>query len=254
MRIVDSHCHLDDVEDVNSYILKARSNGVIALLAIGASQGYESNFKTAEIASSFQNIFFSVGIHPHEFKKQLSLDPLLPLLQNAKAVAVGETGLDKHYYNEIKEQMSLFREHILCARELDKPVIVHCREAYSEIVEVIDSYPDVIFVLHCFTGDSHDVAKLLRYPNVVFSFSGIITFRKAEQLRFAARKIPLDRILVETDAPFLAPNPYRGKQCESWMIVETIKALAEVKNIDAEELADQTTKNFEKVFGVQCGE
>lgn len=253
MRIVDSHCHLDDVEDVDAYIAQAEANGVVAILAVGASRGYESNFKARELSERFKNIYFSVGIHPHDCTEKLSFEPLNPLLDHPKAVAIGETGLDKHYYSDTREQILLFREHIEVAKTLNKPVIVHCRDAYDELPTVISQYPEVVFVLHCFTGDSHDVSRLLKFDNVIFSFSGILTFKKAEPVRFAAKKVPLDLLLVETDAPFLAPEPHRGKRCESWMVVETLKALSRLKNVDPGELAEITTSNFERIFGVTCG-
>jgi TatD DNase family protein len=251
MIFADSHCHLDCFSNLTEYFEKARGKNIIAFLAVGASKGVESNLKALEIASQFKNVYASVGIHPHEASKHSDLSQLAALFVHPKLVAVGETGLDFHYQlSPPKDQIKMFELHIYEAIRLNRPIIIHCREAYSAAVDILRNFKELKGVFHCFTGGKEDVKAVLALENFYISASGVITFKKAENLRFAIRKVPLDRILIETDAPYLAPAPYRGKTCESWMLVETAKVLSGVLGVQLEALAEATVKNFEELFNV----
>ncbi|MCS6961899.1 MAG: TatD family hydrolase [Deltaproteobacteria bacterium] len=251
--LVDTHCHLDQVEDVNSYITKARYYGVNYLLAIGASSGVESNIKTFEIASSFKEVYCSIGFHPSDAEKICKFDVFESILSSNKVIAIGETGLDTKYSIDLKKQKELFMDQITLAQELKKPLIVHCRGLYKDTAEMIKNYSLPAVIFHCFSGDSEDLKFALSVENSFVSVSGIVTFKKNESVRYAVKKVPLDKLLLETDAPFLAPEPYRGKKCESWMIVETAKVVANLLGVEFEKICEQTTSNFFKIFNIQCG-
>jgi len=251
MILVDSHCHLDKIPNLDAYLTKAKQHGVCLLLAIGASNGLKSNYRTLEIGKNYPEIFVSLGIHPHEADKFENLKDIEPLFADAKVVAIGETGIDLHYkHSSLENQKKLFELHIKAAIESRKPLIIHCREAYSKLIDILKNYKEAIGIFHCFTGDKDDLKKILALETFYISISGIITFKKSENLRFAAKKIPLDRLLIETDAPYLAPAPYRGKICESWMLVETAKTMAKLLDLDLEKLAEITTINFGRLFNI----
>lgn len=256
---IDSHCHLtyDKPEwgGIDSLIHRAESQGVGAFLNIGCAR---EDFKSVrDCAEQYDPIFFTVGIHPHEAQSTLEaisqkalMTELKDYLSHPKALGIGETGLDYYYeHSPKKEQRALFEDHINLSLELDIPLIVHTRDAEEETIELLKSVGKgkARGVIHCFSGSRWLMEQSLDLGFYI-SASGILTFKKAEELRDVFRDVPLDRLLVETDAPYLAPIPYRGKTNEPSYVVETAKALASLKNISLEELASTTTQNFFSLF------
>jgi len=251
MFLVDSHCHLDKVHNLDDYLNKAKQSGVSLFLAIGASNGLDSNVITLEIGKKYPEVFVSLGFHPHEADKFKDLKALNLSFKEAKVVAIGETGLDLHYkFSSYENQVKLFELHIQTAIETKKPLVIHCRDAYSKVVDILKAFKEISGVFHCFTGDKEDLKKILELETFYISVSGIITFKKSENLRFTVKKIPVDRLLIETDAPYLAPAPYRGRICESWMLSETAKITAKLLELELEELARRTTNNFAQLFNL----
>lgn len=255
MELIDSHCHLDRLDlseydgNLSGAIESARSRGVGTMLCIGVSL---SNAEAViDIANSFPDIFASIGIHPMDVKDQLvSIEDLQALLARDRVVAVGETGLDYYYTPETKDlQIESFKLHLELSSRSNKPIIVHTRDARSDTIECIKRYgdPSVGGVLHCFT-ESWDMAKAAIDENYYVSFSGIVTFNNAQALREVVKKTPVDRLLVETDSPYLAPVPYRGKKNEPKYVVEVAQCVADIKGISLEELAVITSENFRRLF------
>ena len=251
--LVDSHCHLDFPEfapELDAVVARARAAGVGAMLTIGTTL---ANFaKVRAVAESAPDIWCSVGIHPHEAEKEplAGPEPLTALAAHPKVVALGETGLDYYYgHSPRAAQIANFRVHIAAARETGLPLVVHTRDAEDDSIAILTEAKDkgVGGVIHCFTG----TAKLARAAldlGFYISASGIATFKKSEDLRAVFADVPLDRLLVETDAPYLAPQPYRGKRNEPAFVVETAKTIAAVKGVEPEALAAATTDNFFRLF------
>ena len=253
--LVDSHCHLDfDVfdEDRDEAVARARDAGVDACVTICTRV---SRFETIRaIAARYENIFCSVGIHPHQVAEEPETDTeTLVALANGdpKVVGIGETGLDYYYDNSPREdQRQSFRAHIGAARETGLPLIVHTRDADEDTAAILTEesrgggFPGV---LHCFSA-GRGLAEAAIELGLYISFSGIVTFKNAEELRGIARDMPMDRILVETDSPFLAPVPNRGKRNEPAFVVHTAEAVAKIKDVPVEELAQATTDNFYRLF------
>lgn len=251
---VDSHCHLnfaDFREDFAAVVERARASGVRYFLNISCR--FEEFEDVGEIARTHPDFFASVGIHPHETTPTQEKFPdwyqrLTTALQQPKVVALGETGLDYYYNNSTHEdQEAFFRSHCALSLEHDLPLIIHTRDAEEDTMRILRDYPGVRGVFHCFSGSAWLAEEALQ-RGFYLSFSGIVTFKKAEDLRAVAEKTPLDRLLVETDAPYLAPVPHRGKRNEPAFVVETGKFLAELKGIEPHVFAEQTTQNFFKVF------
>lgn len=250
--LVDSHCHLNFPEfkqDLNQVIDHARDQGISHMLTVNTRLSEILEIK--RIADTYSNIFCSVGVHPHDSKDYNDPNLIEQLKTHAahpKVVALGETGLD-YYYNNSDQvaQIDCFNMHLNTGIELDLPVIIHTRDADTDTLACLDTYPNVKGVFHCFSG-STDFAKQGLDRGLYISFSGIITFKKAEELREVVKFVPLDRILVETDSPFLAPLPHRGKRNEPAFTYLVAKQVAELKNISIEEIAEVTTKNFFKLF------
>ncbi|MCO6432131.1 MAG: TatD family hydrolase [Deltaproteobacteria bacterium] len=253
IELIDTHIHLDAADfdaDREEVITRARSAGVCAMITVGAGYGLESATRAVEIASSHGDIWASVGVHPHDAGKEFSPDAIRKLCSNKKVVAIGETGLDFYRDWSPKErQYSAFRTQIELALEVGKPLIIHCRQAAEECLSVLQEMraSEVGGVFHCFSEDAAFARKLMDI-NFIVSIPGSVTFKKADALRDAVRQIPLDRIMLETDAPFLAPEPHRGKRCESALMVETAKAVADIKKISFEELAAATTHTARAFF------
>ena len=252
--LVDSHCHLDYLErdgDIEPVVARAHAAGVGTLVTICTKL---SEFERIEgIARRFPRVFCSVGVHPHEAGKegQQTPDRLVELAARDKVVGIGETGLDYFYEHSPREaQQESFRAHIAAARETGLPLIVHARDADDDTVAVLQeehargAFPGVI---HCFTAGS-ELAKAALGIGFYISLAGIVTFKKAEELRATVREVPLDRLLVETDSPYLAPVPKRGKTNEPANVVYTAQALAELQRVSSAELADRTTENFFRLF------
>ena len=252
--LVDSHCHLDFPEfepELDAVVARARDAGVGTCVSIGTT--LEKFPKVLAVAERFENVWCSVGIHPHEAEPEL-LDSPAPLIERAhhpKVVGIGETGLDFYYNHSPREpQTRNFRAHIAAARELKLPVIVHTRNADAETVEILRgemAKGAFTGLIHCFTG-TQMLADAALDMGFCISVSGIATFKKSEELRSVLKTVPLDRLLVETDAPYLAPMPYRGKRNEPSFVVKTAAMLAELKDVSVEGLATVTTDNFFRLF------
>ena len=258
--IADSHCHLDYSELYNrldSVVKNAELNKIKYMLTICTT--LESFEKIKLIIAKYKNIYGTFGIHPHETKKFLEVDYNYILDQKnklKKIVGIGETGLDFHYnYSDKKIQKKSFINHINAATKLNIPLIVHSRNAEKETYEILKTEAKSFnkILIHCFTGTSSFAKKLLDLGCYI-SLSGIITFKNSEKLNEAVSIIPLDRMLVETDSPYLSPAPLRGKPNEPSHIIHTIKKLAELKNVDQKIIENSTTKNFTKLFSLNTYE
>ena len=252
--LVDSHCHLDFPEfapELHAVVERARDAGVKACVTIGTTLAKFDG--VLKIAETFDNVWCSVGIHPHEAQVELlaSPAPLIERAQHPKVVGIGETGLDFYYNHSPREpQIANFRTHIAAARALELPVIVHTRNADAETVEILrEEMGQGAFtgLIHCFTG-TQMLADAALELGFCISVSGIATFKKSDALRAVIKTVPLDRLLVETDAPYLAPMPYRGKRNEPAFVVNTARMLAELKGVSAETLAHATSDNFFLLF------
>lgn len=253
--LIDSHCHLDRLSlehcdgSVEAAIRAAGERGVEAMLCVCIS---EDNKNTVlQIADRFDNVYASVGVHPSDVMTEVvSPETLKTWAAHPQVVALGETGLDYHYSaDSAKVQQASFISHLQAGAELGLPVIVHTREAREDTLHLIKEHgnPEFAGVLHCFT-ESWDMARRAMDMNYFISISGIVTFRNAEELREVVRKVPLDRLLVETDSPYLAPVPYRGKPNQPAYVREVAEYVAELRGLRVEELAEVTTRNFYRLF------
>lgn len=255
LNLFDTHVHLDSSDydqDREAVLSRAREAGVTRFVSIGAGSGLESAERAIALASSNADIWASAGVHPHDAGIPEAADKLRNLAQHPRVVAIGETGLDFHYdFAPRPAQEQWFRAQIQIARELRKPLIIHCRSAATECFDILvaEKASEVGGVFHCYSEDAA-FASRLRDINFLVSFPGMVTFKKADNVRDAVRGIPLERMMLETDGPFLAPVPYRGKRCESSFMVETAKAIAEIKNISIEELARKTTETALRFFKI----
>ncbi len=251
--MIDSHCHLDHdpiFGDLNEVINRAKNEGLKKLLTICTSD--ESFENIQKILNIDEIIYGTYGIHPHEAKnyKVTKNDIIKNISKHPKLIGIGETGLDFYYNNSQKNvQIESFKKHIEASLETDVPIIVHSRNAESETFDILNEYRDKKpkILMHCFTG-SYAFFKNMEKLNSYFSASGIITFKNSYDLQKTFSKIPNDRLLVETDSPFLAPIPMRGKKNEPSFIKYTINKLAELKNINVNEMINLTSKNFENLF------
>ncbi len=244
--LVDSHCHLDFLKgDLDDILNEAKSSGVEYILSVCTNL---KNFsKIIAIANRYDNIYSTVGIHPSEqVKVEPTIDELIKLADNPKVVAFGETGLD-YYRNFVspEKQLERFRIHINAANEINKPLIVHNRDASEDTIKALQDYgaDKVGGVMHCFSGTLR-IAQQAMEMNFYISFSGVVTFKNADKLREIAKLVPLDKMLLETDAPYLAPDPYRGEPNQPAYITYVAKCIAEIKNMSYETVAKQTTENF----------
>lgn len=255
MFLVDSHCHLDYepmASDINGTLKRAEAKGIGAFLTICTDLSKTPLLQ--KIAESHENVFATVGVHPHDSEKTLPPQKLLAALKEAathpKIVGFGETGLDYYYKHSPKDlQKQAFQAHIEAALACDLPLIVHTREAEQDTLDLLKDVGQdkVRGVMHCFSGSTRlrDQALDLGF---YISVSGIVTFKKAQDLRDILKEVPLDRLLVETDSPYLAPEPFRGKSNEPAFMIETVQKLAELKDVTLDTLATQTTHNFLTLF------
>ncbi|WP_346836448.1 TatD family hydrolase [Microbulbifer sp. SAOS-129_SWC] len=253
--LVDSHCHLDRLKldkfdgDLDAVLDLARSRGVGQFLCVGIS--LENVDRVVELAGRYDDVVCSVGVHPLDVDSGLAdVDKLLELAARPKVVALGETGLDYYYSTETKDvQRQSFSAHLQAAGRAGLPVIVHTRDARADTIDLIREHGSTEHagVLHCFT-ESWDMARAALDLNYYISLSGIVTFKKAEELRDVARKLPLDRLLVETDSPYLAPVPYRGKPNIPAYVRDVAEFIADLRGIPYEQLAEITTENFYRLF------
>ncbi|WP_428945836.1 metal-dependent hydrolase [Pantoea sp. FN060301] len=256
MFLVDSHCHLDGLDyenlhqDITDVLAKAAARDVKFMLAVATTlPGYKA---MTQLIGDRPEVAYSCGVHPLNQNEPYDFAELRQLAADPRVVAMGETGLDYYYQQETKaQQQASFREHIRIGRDLNKPVIVHTRDAREDTLAILkeEKVEGCGGVLHCFTEDRETAEKLLDMGFYI-SFSGIVTFRNAETIREAARYVPLDRMLVETDSPYLAPVPYRGKENQPAYTRDVAEYMAVLKGVSVEEMAQATTQNFSRLFHV----
>ncbi len=257
--LVDSHCHLDRVDlspydnDFSRLIQATLESGVGHMLCVCID--LESYPAMLELVQQYPEISVSVGVHPNDRDRhEPSVEELVELAQHPRNVAIGETGLD-YFRSEgsLDWQRERFRVHVRAAREAAKPLIIHTREARQHTLDILhdEKAAEVGGVMHCFT-ETWEMAQAALEMNFYISFSGIVTFKNAAELREVARQVPLDRILIETDSPYLAPVPYRGKPNEPRYVSHVAAAIADVRGLSVEELTAISTANFRRLFGVDC--
>jgi len=252
VKLVDSHCHLDDPkfdEDREQAVARAREAGVERMLAIGTGNGPPDLEAAVRLAERYPFLYATVGVHPHDAAKATedTFVRLRELAAHAKVLAVGEIGLDYHYdFSPRPVQVEVFTRQLALAAEAAKPIAIHTREAWEDTLAAVRELPHG-GIMHCFTGDAAQARQALD-RGFHLAFGGVLTFPRAESVREAARITPDDRLLVETDCPYLAPAPHRGKRNEPAFLVETVRRLAEVRGRTAEEIAEITTRNFERLM------
>ena len=251
--MIDSHCHLDHEplkSDLSNIIKRSKDVGIEKLLTISTS--VESFKKIKNIINEDEIIFGTVGIHPHETdNNEISIDYIVKNFEeNPKIIGIGETGLDFYYNNSDKEkQIKSFKKHIEASIKTNSPLIVHSRNAEDETFEILNKYQGekLKILMHCFTGSKNFAEKLLKL-NAFFSASGIITFKNSMDLQETFKILPLEKILIETDSPYLAPVPNRGKKNEPSFLSYTAQKLADIKDVSKKEITKITTKNFNNLF------
>ena len=255
MKFIDSHCHLTDeqfAQDRQAILERARAVGVTQCIIIGANGDFSHNKRAIALAQESPGLFAVIGVHPHDAKSitDETYHQLRQLAQQTRVVGLGETGLDFYYDNSPREdQRRHFRSFIRLALELQLPLSMHVRNAYTEAAQILgeEGGKTLRGVIHCFTGGVEDARTLLDL-GLFLSFSGIVTFKSAHALREVVEIVPLDRLMIETDCPLLAPAPYRGKRNEPAYVVEVAKTLATVKKIPLAQLAAATWENTTMLF------
>lgn len=248
--VIDTHAHLEMIEDVYQVIQRAGDAGLERIVAVSSDP--VSSKRTVQIASESPIVFAAVGIHPHESSGSTdeALGEIEELAKEQKVVGIGETGLDYHYMHSPREvQIDSFRKQIDIAKRLNLPLIVHVREAHEDALQVIkgENAWETMGVIHCFTGD-YEAAKRYIDEGFYISFSGIVTFKNGEDIREAARKIPIERMLIETDSPYLAPAPFRGKKNEPAYVKYVAESIAQLRGVSAEKIEEETTTNAKNLF------
>ena len=256
MPLIDSHCHLDDerfAEDREAVIQRALEAGVSHMMSIGTGDGPPDYEVAIRIAEKYDCVYATVGVHPHAAKQfdNESSARLADLLKHPKVLGLGEIGLDYHYDFAPRDvQHRTFLDQIEVAKSAGKPIIIHTREAWADTFELLEKHwapAGLPGIMHCFSGGVVEAERCLAM-GFYLSFSGVVTYPKAIELHAAARMAPADRILVETDAPYLAPVPFRGKRNESAYVVRTAERLAELRGVSVQTVAQQTTENFRVLF------
>ena len=257
MQLVDSHCHLDDQQfdsDRDNVISRARQAGVMWMLAIGTGNGPPDLEAAIRIADAHSDVYATVGVHPNDAGK-ISLDTfrdIEALIRNQKVKAVGEIGLDYHWGVPKEQQVPVFTTQLEIASAARIPVVIHTRDAWRDTIDILQKEwapCGLPCVMHCFTGGPDEARECLDL-GFYLGFGGVATFPNAKQVREAAAITPMDRLLLETDAPYLAPVPHRGKRNEPSFVAHTAARIAEVRGMLIEELAVQTTANFERIFRI----
>ena len=251
--MIDSHCHLDHeslLSNLDSIIARSKEVGIKKILTICTT--LESFTRIKEIVKKDKIIFGTYGIHPHEAKNNIVTSDLIinEINDNKKIIGIGETGLDFYYnHSEKSDQIKSLEKHIEASIKLRIPLIIHSRDAENETLEIFDHYKNdnLKILMHCFTGSTKFAEKLLDL-NTYFSASGIITFKNSTELQKTFKFIPLDRLLIETDSPYLAPEPNRGKNNEPSFVKYTAKKLSDIKNITCSDLINATSLNFNNLF------
>ena len=256
---IDSHAHIDGHEfdnDREEVIARAQAADVSLILNVGTGDPHSGAFERAvELGKKHESVFTAIGTHPHDahLYDDAAEEKIKNLINNEHVIAWGEIGLDFHYDNSPRDvQIEVFKRQLRAARECDLPVVIHTREAEAETIEILQSeYKDAQRrgVFHCFSG-SRELAQRALEIGFMISFSGIVTFKKAEDLRDVARQVPLDRLLIETDCPYLTPIPYRGKRNEPAYVVEVARCLAGLHGVEIEEMGRITSENFNRFFGL----
>jgi TatD DNase family protein len=255
--LVDSHCHLDhlDLTDreggLSAVLADANARGITQFLSVAVD--LKSSASLVELTAQHSNIYSSVGVHPLQKVDQPvpTVEQLLSLAEAPNVVAIGETGLDNFYSADTHQwQRDSFINHLRASQQCDKPIIIHTRDAREETIDLLRQYPlSAGGVMHCFT-ETWEMAEAAMELGFYISFSGIVTFNSAADLRDVVRRVPLERLLVETDSPWLAPVPYRGRQNEPQYVLEVAKTVADLKGISIEQLAEITTQNFLRLFRI----
>ncbi|MEE9252316.1 MAG: TatD family hydrolase [Thermodesulfobacteriota bacterium] len=248
--LIDTHAHLDSLENLAEKLEGAKKAGVGRIVAVSSDP--DSSERTVQIAGEDEMVYAAVGIHPHEAARysEQSLFEIEKLATRSKVVAIGETGLDYHYMNSPKEvQKESFRNHIRLAKKLKLPVVVHVRDSHEDVMAILreeDAW-ETMGVIHCFSGD-WETAKTYLNLGFYISFSGVVTFKKADDVRDAARNVPIERLLIETDSPYLAPVPYRGRPNEPAYVRHVAEKVAEVRGISLDTLIEETSLNAKNLF------
>jgi len=257
MLLFDTHCHLDEESfgpDLDAVVKAAREVGVVGMVSIGTDLA--SSRRTIEIAASYPEVHAAVGIHPNYIQSaQLGdWEQIEELAAHPRVVAIGETGLDRYWkYSEPAEQREYFARHMDLARRVGKPFIIHCRDADEEVREMLRTVAgagELRGVMHSFCQSQESADECVRL-GLHLSFTGMLTFKKNDELRAVAARLPRERIMVETDSPYLAPTPMRGKRCEPAFVKYTNSMLAEVQGISIDEMGEITTANARRFFGVE---
>jgi TatD DNase family protein len=256
---VDSHAHIDGHEfddDRGEVIARAHAAGVSLILNVGTGDPHSGAFERAvELGNAHESVFTAIGTHPHDARlyDDAAEEKIKNLINDEHVIAWGEIGLDFHYDNSPHDvQVDVFKRQLRAARECDLPVVIHTREAEAETIEILQSeYKGAQRrgVFHCFSG-SMELAQRALEIGFMISFSGILTFKKADDLRAVAKQVALDRLLIETDCPYLTPIPYRGKRNEPAYVVEVARCLAALHGVELEEMARITSENFNRFFGL----
>ncbi|MBN2270253.1 MAG: TatD family hydrolase [Sedimentisphaerales bacterium] len=256
MELIDTHCHLTfeplDAE-VDAVLERSRAAGVTSWITVGTN--LQDSIKAAEFAGRFGNLYTAVGVHPHDAKDVTAdtLAELRRLAEDVKVVAIGETGLDFHYnFSKQPDQLRVFAAQLKLARELNLPVVIHSRNAFDETMEVLEQHGSGLrgVVFHCFSGSPEQTQRVLERGYYI-SFTGVVTFKNAERARQAAKLIPLERLMIETDCPYMSPEPMRKQKVnEPALMIHTAKFLAELKGMDLAEFAAAVTATSKVFFGL----
>lgn len=256
---IDSHAHIDGHEfdaDREEVIQRAHAAGVELILNVGTGDPHSGAFERAvELGKTHESVYTAIGTHPHDARlyDDAAEEKIKDLITNDHLIAWGEIGLDFHYDNSPRDvQIEVFKRQLRAARECDLPVVIHTREAEAETIEMLKSEYEGAQrrgVFHCFSG-SLELARQAIEIGFMISFSGIVTFKKADELRTIAKQVPLDRLLIETDCPYLTPIPYRGKRNEPAYVVEVARCLAGLHGVELEEMGRITSENFNRFFGL----
>lgn len=257
LNLTDTHCHLADPKlrgDLDAILARAREAGLRLMISVGAIGSIECDRETVAIAERHSGVYAAVGVHPHDAKDcdHDRIAQLRALAQSSRVVAIGESGLDFHYlHSPVEAQEAALRRHLELAMEVNRPIVIHCRDAEARIVAIVREVgmPPRGGVIHCFTGDAAAAREFLAL-GFHLSFSGIVTFKTAAALREAVSIVPDERLLAETDAPFLAPEPYRGKRNEPAFVARTFEVLARLRNIDSASLSAQIAANAARLFQI----
>jgi len=252
-KLIDTHAHLDfeDIEkNIDEVLEKSKAVGVEKIIVPGVT--LEDIPKIINLIEKYDNLFGAVAIHPSEAKnwQEEYYEILKEHAQHEKVVAIGETGLDYYWDTTFKEtQQHVFRRHLELAEELELPVAVHDREAHADVLTILKEYPQVRGVMHCFSGSAEFAEECLKIGYYI-ALGGPLTFKNAKKPKEVAQKVPIEKLLLETDSPFLTPHPFRGKQNDPSKIILVAEAIAKIKNLSVEEVANRTSQNAENFFGI----